>query len=206
MPVTSRSRIRQGYRQALRRCLLDLGREQLRKELRDAGIDYAEELTEAALDSYVDEAAKRITPAPGLRDDVVWWLNQLGMFNEKIEPRTWPTIDRGQIDRFIRNLVSLLQRSPRLERNTVAVPQNHAQQFDEIEICQACNPGPGRKVVGIISDRKLTLHKATSDCGSGGFAVEWRHILFREQTFVIEATNRVGLAADILACVARTSG
>jgi (p)ppGpp synthase/HD superfamily hydrolase/AAA+ ATPase superfamily predicted ATPase len=203
VPVATRRRIRQGHREALRKCLLDLGREQLRRELHKAGIDYAEELNDIALDSYVEECANLIKPAhSGVQNTAGWWLNEFGMFNEKIEPSTW-TVDRGLIDHFIKNLVSLLNKSPRVERNTISVPKNQHQTFDDITICDRCRPGPGRKVVGLTDGRNLVLHRAMADCGKSGFDVEWHHMLYREQTFVVEASNRVGISADILACVAR---
>lgn len=220
VPPETVNRIRESHRKVLKRVLAEneqdrkrslaeKGRQYLKSELFRCGIEDVESIETAALDSFVEECALSLSKQLNLSDPPDSWLDQIGQFACNIgqEEGQQPTVQSSVltpalVERFVQALIQLVTSSPRVHRNMISVPESLFKKgFDQIKICSRCSPTVSSDVIGKIDERNLVLHEAGRTCAAQGEPVEWKRCGTRPQYFLVEAWNRVGLAADVLNAV-----
>jgi (p)ppGpp synthase/HD superfamily hydrolase len=202
VPKQTVRRIRQCFQQAVNKKLPEKARQYLRSQLREHNVDDADSIEDGALDSFVTESAHSLSSESILKIPPESWLKHIGRFASAMGPQSesqkemsLPVIDSSLVFRFVQDLVQRVKSSPRVHRNMIIVPQSLLRAFDEMKMCTRCTPTLSGKVVGKIEGRTLVVHEAGRNCGAMGELIEWRRSGTRGQHFVIEAANRVGLAA-----------
>lgn len=208
VPRQTVRRIRECFRQAVNKKLPEKARQYLRGQLRENNVEDADSIEDGALDSFVTESAHSLRSELMLKIPPESWLKHIGRFASAMEPQSEPqkedpslAVDSALVFRFVQDLVQRVKSSPRVHRNMIVVPQSLLRAFDEMQMCTRCSPTLSGKVVGKIEGRTLVVHEAGRNCGDKGELIEWKRSGTRGQHFVIEATNRIGLAAAVLKAV-----
>jgi (p)ppGpp synthase/HD superfamily hydrolase len=201
VPRSTIDRIRTGLNAARRDTLIALGRERVRHELRQLGVNYAEQLVDAELDTYVEAGAASIH-AP--EHETAWWLRQFGLLSRATSDGSLAPqmkIDQAAKDRFVKVLRERIDERPPLSRDLILMdPQ--VRSFSVMDLCEVCCPKADEPVVGKLKGQSLVVHRAGTSCGLNGVALRWNRTLLMSQDVVVEGmaegSNRQGLSGEIL--------
>lgn len=200
VPATTVFKLQKAFRTSFKPSLIKAGREYIRRKLEEHNIKG--ELDDDMLDSFLEEAIVETCKGDALRAgaDASGWLRKFGLLegNEKVSSRTSELLDR-----IVVITANRIKRSTKSELDAFTLPKNLSAKFDHLVFCEECRPTADQKIVGVVDGRTLIIHLARRKCGEKGVLIKWRRRYTRGQYFVIEKTNRQGIAAEILAVIAK---
>lgn len=200
VPADSVQGIRRGLAQALHPLPAKRGRTWLRNQV--IIHNSLEILDDTVLDVLTSYAVSDMC-LHGLvnkEHDANWWMTQLGLLDPAIREVAdlfEPAIDQEQADKLVKFVVyrakTLCVLFPELD-----IKEKSSDDITAFEKCRICKPHSSSKLVATVMDKKLILHRANQKCAAGGVAIKSLPKISLNQYFVIETTNRVGVAHDVL--------
>ncbi len=200
-------KIRRRFRRFYRSALLRDGRDWLREQLLLRGVEAPED--DDDLDDFLEEAAATIGLYPPSRQPMSGWLvKQLGilaadMRGEKLPFELEIRGDEAVAKRIVTAVEHILRGSQLVTLRDLRLPEKVKVGLSSIVVCKDCRPGHHQHMMGTLEGSVLKLHAAAASCGQGGFVLSRIRRSARPQYFVVEAGNRIGIAAEVLAVFKR---
>jgi hypothetical protein len=151
-------------------------------------------LDDASFDSYCEDSILRHSRAPRHLDEL---YQRCSAQNFAFTAEPWVKVLADRIGS--EDLVQL---------DMLTIPNNLLNDFRDLQTCAQCSPTVGQPIVGDVnSEGILIIHaaRARKCASSNSQPLAWHRESLRGQFFVIEMTNRQGIAAEILGAAA-TSG
>jgi hypothetical protein len=194
LPESTRARVRRDYAEASRPSLVRAGRRWLRKTVAEMGS--SEPLEDGQLDSLLEDVNARAGRAISVRR----LLRDIGLLDSRARGEEFgrePLIDRSAAQSIADELVRRIKESVRIVSET-DLPVELRNQATRIEACLHCTPRSDEDLATTIDSDTLIIHRRSASCASGGRAIEHTRRAQMRQFFVVETSNRVGVAHDVL--------
>ncbi len=171
----------------------------IRKEMvaRGAKVD-----DESLLWSLLGIASEVAAEALGLKRprSATWWAEALGLWvrQRRGEALPWSSgLDERKVDVLAESLQGVLQRL-QYRDDEIDLPEAMKASVRRIQKCPECRPGSGGSVVVTLEADAVLVHDAEADCAEGGQPIRVGGTPTLRQYFVVETTNRDGVAVDVL--------
>lgn len=198
-----------GIQHALRNAGVHLGREWFARRGRHWLFEQMERHgflvseAEPALDDLLAQTARELPPqgAPAASDPVEWWLRQLGRLDisERGRRRVPGLVVSNELAaRFFQLVMRRLTVTIPLSSLELGLDAALREGAESATPCPICNPDDSCPITVTRSERRLILHDASAECGVEGKPVERRRRLFTPRYFVLETTNRAGIAVEVV--------
>lgn len=129
-----------------------------------------------------------------------WWKEQLGLraFAERGEELPFnPGMDELKLAALEDALAGLLDRLS-YRTDEMDLPEAMKRGARGILKCPECRPMPGSQLAVTSEGGRVVVHDAEADCAEGGEQLGPAGTPTLQQYFVVETTNRAGVALDVL--------
>ncbi|MBX7134010.1 MAG: AAA family ATPase [Fimbriimonadaceae bacterium] len=201
VPAESVSKLKARFRAALLAPeLLDQGRLRLRAAVAAASHMNFERLDDPSFDTFLEDELGPVSqnfPSAGIGNVAAC----LRRFATDIEDDA----DREVRAEVISALSKRLTQTKQCSFELLDLPVELVPRIERVRRCERCCPEIGTPLTGVLDDDgTLMIHQAKRKCGTGGIRIEWQSRWSRGQYFLIETTNRPGLAAEVLAAAANS--
>jgi hypothetical protein len=176
------------------------GMRRIRKAIAARGV--AEVGDDALLANLVGIAAEIAEDNMGLksRRSADWWTEGMGLqaFVERGERIPWSGgLDDRKAQALQDALAGVVERL-RYRDDEIDLPDAMKGSARRIHKCPECRPAPGSTLVVTSEHGRVVVHDAEADCAEGGERLAITGTPTLQQFFVIETTNRAGVALDVL--------
>lgn len=165
---------------------INKGRQLLRERM--GPLPVAKELDVDTLDGYLEEALSAAKDRHIPVCQPAWFLRQL----------VTGDLPGDSIQRVVDTLRNLLSSARRLAIEGLEVPSELREIFEQIVLCPECKPTVDSDVAATVQAGVLCIHLAGRVCARGGIPIKWQRRFTSGQHFVVETTNRTGVAAELL--------
>ncbi|MBN1543822.1 AAA family ATPase, partial [candidate division KSB1 bacterium] len=198
------------FKQHFRPALVAAGSDWLRRKLLAHGLEQVPEGD--ILDLFIEEASAALRKRkhhPHIEREKSahdWWIQQFGILASRNRGLDLPhalLIDDKQAEMMVGEILKTVERAQLTLIQELNVPPALQSRIDRILPCERCHPQIPGDNVGKLEDRVLRLHRRSAPCGKGGVAVFRQHQAPRPQYFLVEFTNRIGVAAEIFTVFSR---
>ena len=198
------SRTRKGLRRLLRTSFAPVleaeGRRRVRKAMAARGAPEVED--DVLLGDLLTIAAEIAEDNLGFksRRSPDWWKEQLGLraFAERGEELPFSLgLDELKAAALEDALAGLLDRL-RYRSDEMDLPDAMKQGARGILKCPECRPMPGSQLAVTSEGGRVVVHDAEADCAEGGERLGVAGTPTLQQYFIVETTNRAGVALDVL--------
>ncbi len=195
---------RKGLRRVLRASCAPVleaeGRRRIRRAMAARGAPEVED--DALLGDLLTIAAELAEDNLGFksRRSPDWWKEQLGLraFAERGEDLPFkPGMDDLKLAALEDALAGLLERLS-YRSDEMDLPDAMKRGARGILKCPECRPMPGTQLVVTSQGGRVVVHDAEADCAEGGEQLGAAGTPTLQQYFVVETTNRAGVALDVL--------
>jgi hypothetical protein len=194
LPESTRARLRRDYVEGSRPSLVRAGRRWLRKALAETGC--SEPLEDGQLDALLEDVNARAGRGMSVRRV----LRDIGLLDSRArgelvdrEPQIDPAAAQSiaeQLARRIRESVSVASETD--------LPVKLRKEANRIEACLHCTPRSDEDLAVTSDGDTLIIHRRSASCAAGGQEIEHVRRVHMRQFFVVETSNRVGVAHDVL--------
>jgi (p)ppGpp synthase/HD superfamily hydrolase/type II secretory pathway predicted ATPase ExeA len=198
------SKTRKGLRRLLRASFSPVleaeGRRRMRRAMAARGAPEVED--DVLLSDLLTIAAEIAEDNLGFksRRSPDWWKEQLGLraFAERGEELPFsPGMDELKLAALEDALAGLLDRL-RYRTDEMDLPDAMKRGARGILKCPECRPMPGSQLAVTSEGGRVVVHDAEADCAEGGEQLGASATPTLQQYFVVETTNRHGVALDVL--------
>ncbi len=198
VPPATEKRIEKNFKAVYQPHQIALGRKVLRQKLVLKGAKGASDtiaMDDRTLDSFIEDAMASLR-AGGWKDLPTsgQMLRELG--GAEIGP------ERRETASIIGEIALQVRNAGTAALEDLHLPKGMLGDLKEVQLCETCQPTPDKPAVGVLQNGRLLIHQAHRKCGAGGTPIGWRTRYSRGQHYVVEMTNRQGIAAEILGRVA----
>jgi hypothetical protein len=170
------------------------GREWLRRRLVEQGVTVS--IEDDQLDSVVEQAEGDLHEN---RHGARWVLRRLGMFamtEDGVDVGVHP-VDAATAYTYVKVVKASM--ATLISYKELDLPPAMRGKFDDVVKCDQCRPLNDDEFDASLSNRRLTIHRRDGTCPGSRFPVRSIIRQTQNQFFVIETSNRTGVAAKVLA-------
>jgi hypothetical protein len=203
VPESTINRIKEKHNACYKPGLIIKGRKWFRKRVRERGIKQIEDkrlYDDATVDSFLEEAlrsASKKQPLPIA--GVAWWLRQMASPGLNLSQFGLEGSATNFLDQMAEEVAEGFRKSRRVNMEFIHVPRKLQGRFKLIIACDHCNPGVGEEIGARVDDQQqLIIHKPGCSKAVECARIVWVDHIGRGQYFVVEVSNRLGIASNIL--------
>jgi hypothetical protein len=153
------------------------------------------------LDSLLSIAVEIAAESLGMKKarTTEWWKEQLGLWSlaRGGDVPYKPSIDARKVEVLEESLAGVLHKLQYRE-DELELPEGMRAGARRILKCPECRPAAGGSMVVMLQGDNVVVHDAEADCGEGGHPIRVGKTATLQQYFVVETTNRSGVAIDLL--------
>ena len=197
VPAETVPMVRHAQRKSLENSVFDQGRRWIRARLKDQ--DLKDDLDDDVLDLLLEDAgiASQYAMAGQAPRSFRWWLQAIGRLAgaRRSDAAEEETVVH---EREALALVGLMKdRFAAMSRLTYELPDEESSL--PIKRCPRCNPSEEVTVAAVRDGASIMLHVASSSCAAGMEVLRSLRRVLVSKFFVVETSNRAGLASEVLA-------
>lgn len=196
LPEATRARVRRDYLEGYRPAMLMAGRRWLRSRIEMSGCIAT--IDDLQIDQLLEDVPL-VAFDPDIRN-ARGLLRQIGLLDAR--ERGSPLVRELLIDRELAEsvagaLIARIRESARLA-SEVDIPVELRERATRVEACTQCVPRADEALAAAIHGEVIVLHRVLASCAAGAERLTQIRRAVGRYFFVIETTNRAGVALEVV--------